>query len=239
MVTSIVLWALGLISGQYSVMFCSGLVSSFIYLRFYQRHGNGVRGTNAENFTFARYDSVRSDSATSANVAFSPYHFSFFPTKLQPFINLLVNPIYKLSLHVGLVKHQPIIPLNHSSTSDLRSLTMSISPSDQQDNERRRAIALKALNERWKALNADASKSQLPKSFPQTTATAAVKSTHQHQGGFSHHGHSHERKVIPKFNIDEIMKPIPLPPPPGMMSSDPSTSSIQNLDANQPSSSND
>jgi hypothetical protein len=173
-------------------------------------------------------------------VNFFPYHFSFFPTKLQPFINLLVNPIYKLSLNVGLVKHQPIIPLNHSSTSDLRSLTMSISPSDQQDNERRRAIALKALNERWKALNADASKSQLPKSFPQTTATA-VKPTHQHQhqSGFSHHGHSHERKVIPKFNIDEIMKPIPLPPPPGMMSSDPSTSSIQNIDANQPSSSND
>jgi hypothetical protein len=162
---------------------------------------------------------------------------------MQPFINLLVNPIYKLSLNVGLVKHQPIIPLNHSSTSDLRSLTMSISPSDQQDNERRRAIALKALNERWKALNTDASKSQLPKSFPQTTATAAGKQPmhqHQHQGGFSHHGHSHERKVIPKFNIDEIMKPIPLPAPPGMMASEtPSTSSIQNLGTIEPSSSND
>lgn len=68
------------------------------------------------------------------------------------------------------------------------------------------AIALKALNERWKALN-DPSKSQLPKSFPQTTAGKQPV----HQGGFSHHGHSHERKVIPKFNIDEIMKPIPLP----------------------------
>lgn len=162
---------------------------------------------------------------------------------MQPFINLLVNPIYKLSLNLGLVKHQPIIPLNHSSTSDLRSLTMSISPSDQQDNERRRAIALKALNERWKALNADASKSQLPKSFPQTSAIAAGKQPlhqHQHQSGFSHHGHSHERKVIPKFNIDEIMKPIPLPPPPGMMSiENPTTSSIQNLGTNEPSSSND
>ena len=54
MITSIVLWALGLISGTYAVMFCSGLVSSFVYLRFYQRHGNNVRGTNAENFTFAK-----------------------------------------------------------------------------------------------------------------------------------------------------------------------------------------
>jgi hypothetical protein len=162
---------------------------------------------------------------------------------MQPFVNLLVNPIYKLSLNIGLVKHQPIIPLNHSSTSDLRSLSMSISPSDQQDNERRRAIALKALNERWKALNADSSKSQLPKSFPQTTAAAAGKqqSMHQpHPAGFSHHGHSHERKVIPKFNIDEIMKPIPLHAPPGMMPHEgPLLSSIQNIGAQEPSSSND
>lgn len=134
-----------------------------------------------------------------------------------------------MSLNIGLVKHQPIIPLNHSSSSDIRSLTMSISPSDQQDNERRRAIALKALNERWKALNSDPSKSQLPKSFPQTTATAVKQQTshQQHsQAGFSHHGHSHERKVIPKFSIDEIMRPIPLPAPPGMIPPSETTSSI-------------
>lgn len=136
-----------------------------------------------------------------------------------------MNPIYKLSLNLGLVKHQPIIPLNHSSSSDVRSLTMSITPSDQQDNERRRAIALKALNERWKALNAgDQTKSQhLPKSFPQTSSKQHSHG-HSHQGG---HGHSHgggggERRVIPKFDIDELIKPIPLPPPPGMMPSSPS-----------------
>lgn len=142
------------------------------------------------------------------------FPFSFFPTGMQPVINLLVNPIYKLSLNIGIVKHQPIIPLSNHSSSDMRSLTMSITPSDQQDNERRRAIALKALNERWKALNSgDANKSQqLPKSFPQTSN----KSQHSH-----HHGHSHERKVIPKFNIDEILKPIPLPMPPSMMQSPP------------------
>lgn len=163
------------------------------------------------------------------------FTFSFFPTAVQPFVNLLVTPIYKMSLSIGLVKHQPIIPL-HSSSSDVRSLTMSISPTDQsQDNERRRAIALKALNERWKALNADPSKSQLPKSFPQQQATPA-KPAHQHtQGGFSH-GHSHERKVIPKFNIDEIMKPIPMPAPPGMMAPETTPSSSG---TKEPSSSND
>lgn len=136
-----------------------------------------------------------------------------------------------MSLNIGLVKHQPIIPLNHSSTSDsMRSLTMSIVPADQsQDNERRRAIALKALNERWKSLNADPSKS-LPKSFPQTTAGKQPA----HQSGFSQHGHSHERKVIPKFNIDEIMKPIPLPAPPGMMMPTPIETPTK-----EPSSSND
>lgn len=135
---------------------------------------------------------------------------------MQPFINLLVNPIYKMSLNIGLVKHQPIIPLNHSSSSDMRSLTMSMTPSDQQDNERRRAIALKALNERWKALNTDASKT-LPKSFPQTTSAIAKSQQHQHTGQSHHHGHSHERIVIPKFDIDELIKPIPLGPPPSMM----------------------
>ena len=159
---------------------------------------------------------------------------------MQPFINLLVNPVYKLSLNIGLVKHQPIIPLNHSSSSDLRNLTMSISPSDQQDNERRRAIALKALNERWKALNADPSKSQLPKSFPQA-AGGKQQPMHQHQhqqagSGFSQHGHSHERKVIPKFNIDEIMKPIPMPAPPGMMPAETSsTNSSQTLGSKETS----
>lgn len=149
---------------------------------------------------------------------------SFFPTAMQPFVNLLVTPIYKLSLSIGIVKHQPIIPLNHSSSSDVRSLTMSITHDQSQDNERRRAIALKALNERWKALNADPSKSQLPKSFPQTTA--GKQPAHV---GFSH-GHSHERIVTPKFRIDEIMKPIPMPAPPGMMApaqpENPSTASV-------------
>lgn len=167
--------------------------------------------------------------------------YSFFPTATQPVIKLLVNPIYKLSINIGLVKHQPIIPLNHSSSSDIRSLTMSITPNDQHDNERRRAIALKALNERWKALNSgDQTKSQhLPKSFPQTSA----KQQHQHSHNHSHqgHGHSHgggERRVIPKFDIDELIKPIPLPPPPGMMPSSSSQSPSSPQSSTEPSTNN-
>lgn len=118
-----------------------------------------------------------------------------------------------------------MIPLNQSS-NELRMSSLSLSSNDQQDNERRRAIALRALNERWKSLTTlDASKTQIPKSFPQSS-TQKLHHSHSPQGsssqiqmGFaapsnSHHGHSHDRIVIPKFNIDEIIKPIPLPPPP-------------------------
>lgn len=90
---------------------------------------------------------------------------------------------------------------------------------------RRRAIALRALNERWKSLNADTSKNQIPKSFPHSSSQKHLShpssnSTNQAHGFASpsniQHGHSHERVVIPKFNIDEIMRPIPLPPPPSL-----------------------
>lgn len=132
-----------------------------------------------------------------------------------------MNPIYKVSIGVGLVNPltSPLIPLSQS-TQELRLSSQSVnSNSDQQDNERRRAIALRALNERWKSLNADSSKHQIPKSFPQS------KQLHGHGHGHGH-GHSHDsRKVIPKFSLDEIMKPIPLPPPPSLVETSASTTS--------------
>ena len=135
---------------------------------------------------------------------------------MQPVIRLLVNPIYKASLKLNLVqKHE--LPFTQLQTNDLRSVTTQ-SSADQHDMERRKQIALKALNDRWKALNAtDATKMSTPKSFPQQS-----KQGHSHGG---HAGHQ-ERRVIPKFDINELMRPIPLPPPPSMVSpasSSPST----------------
>lgn len=54
MIISIVLWAINILSGTYAVMFTSGLLSSFVYLRFYQHHGNGLKGNGSENFTFTK-----------------------------------------------------------------------------------------------------------------------------------------------------------------------------------------
>lgn len=41
---SFVMWAIGLVEGSYCTMFGSGLVISWVYLRFYQLHANGSRG---------------------------------------------------------------------------------------------------------------------------------------------------------------------------------------------------
>lgn len=51
---SILLWPLGVIRSTYPVMFASGLLTAWIYLRFYQHHSNGTVGDMAEGFTFAR-----------------------------------------------------------------------------------------------------------------------------------------------------------------------------------------
>lgn len=55
---SLVLWLLGLLEGSYPTMFFSGLLVSWVYLRFYQRHTNGTRGDMADYFTFARYEII-------------------------------------------------------------------------------------------------------------------------------------------------------------------------------------
>jgi len=57
MLFSSIIMFLGLlnwIGHPYMIMFFWGLIASWIYLRFYQRHPNGIRGDNTDNFSFAR-----------------------------------------------------------------------------------------------------------------------------------------------------------------------------------------
>lgn len=58
---SLLFWAVGLLDGTYPTMFLSGLLTSWIYLRFYQYHSNGTRGDMADYFTFARWVLNNSD----------------------------------------------------------------------------------------------------------------------------------------------------------------------------------
>jgi len=52
---ALILWFVGFVDGTKPTMVISGVLTSWIYLRFYQRHTNGTRGDMADNFTFARY----------------------------------------------------------------------------------------------------------------------------------------------------------------------------------------
>lgn len=164
---SLILWVVGIMDGTHPVMFCSGLIVSWVYLRFYQRHSNGSRGDSADSFTFA----------------------SFFPAILQPIISILVNPIYKISIKMGIIK--PLVSLR-SSQSSLTSVSVSLPGVDPHDMERRRQIALKALSERLSRTTDSSRQNTLPKSFPN------VKS------GKSHH-HHHNQAAMSASSLSTTM----------------------------------
>lgn len=165
---SIVLWAIGLLDGTHPVMFGSGLIVSWVYLRFYQRHPNGSRGDSSESFTFS----------------------SFFPNVLQPFVSILVNPVYRLNVRMGIIK---ALSGSRSNASSLSSVAVSMPGGvDQHDMERRRQIALKALSERLSRTTDSSRQKLLPKSFPPPKLVG-------HQSSKNHH-HSHHppsSKVLP------------------------------------------
>ncbi|KAH8418789.1 hypothetical protein KR222_003052, partial [Zaprionus bogoriensis] len=171
LISAIICWAIGMLDGTYPAMFASGAIVSWIYLRFYQHHPNG-RGDSSESFTFV----------------------SFFPNVTQPFISLLVNPIYNCCLRAGVVKTPT--PLRSVSASSLSSVSVQMPGVDPHDIERRRQIALKALSERLKATDSTRH-AQLPKSFPQQQQLQHQQQ-HQHQHHHhqqhqqhKHHSHSH------------------------------------------------
>ncbi|BFF93184.1 transmembrane protein 115 [Drosophila madeirensis] len=165
LIMAIISWAIGLLDGTYPAMFASGSLVSWIYLRFYQHHPNG-RGDSSESFTFV----------------------SFFPSVSQPFISVLVNPIYNCCLRAGVVKTPT--PLRTISTASLTSISVQMPGADPHDIERRRQIALKALSERLKATDSTRH-AQLPKSYP-VQPQQQHHHRHQHHQQQKHHSaHSH------------------------------------------------
>ncbi|KAF2882998.1 hypothetical protein ILUMI_23177 [Ignelater luminosus] len=119
---SLILWIVGLLEGTYPTMFLSGLLVSWMYLRFYQRHSNGTRGDMADYFTFA----------------------SFFPNVVQPPIAVISNTIYGALVKIGLCRKV----VRRFDMANPTGITILIPGVDQHDMERRRQIALKALSER-------------------------------------------------------------------------------------------
>lgn len=54
LILTLILRLVGLLDGPYPIMFGWGILLSWTYLRFYQKHTNGNRGDMADNFNFAR-----------------------------------------------------------------------------------------------------------------------------------------------------------------------------------------
>lgn len=118
-----ILWALGMVQGSYCTMFGSGLLVSWIYLRFYQIHANGTRGDFADNFAF----------------------HTFFPNVIQPPIALICNAIFSILVKIKICR-RPVRKYDIGSSAS--SISISLPGVESHDTERRRQIALKALSER-------------------------------------------------------------------------------------------
>ncbi|NWW31162.1 TM115 protein, partial [Panurus biarmicus] len=92
-------------------------------LRFYQRHSRG-RGDMSDHFAFA----------------------TFFPEILQPVVGLVANLVHSMLVKVRLCRKT----VKRYDVGAPSSITISLPGTDPQDAERRRQLALKALNERLK-----------------------------------------------------------------------------------------
>ncbi|KAK9679148.1 Eukaryotic integral membrane protein (DUF1751) [Popillia japonica] len=155
-VMSLILWLVRLLEGTYPTMFLSGLLISWIYLRFYQWHSNGSRGDMADYFTFA----------------------SFFPNVIQPPIAVVSNTIYGAFVRIGICRKV----VRRFDIANPTGVTISVPGTDQHDMERRRQIALKALSERLSKSHAQDKQPLIPKS----NLKVPIASVMQGPGSSSH-----------------------------------------------------
>ncbi|KAJ3416511.1 hypothetical protein HDV05_001248 [Chytridiales sp. JEL 0842] len=148
-----VLFAVGIVHVTFYEVFF-GVLVSWIHIRFFKVQ-DGIRGDRSETFAFA----------------------SFFPQALHPFIipvsNSTFNFLVKMNIFPPLSAVPPASAINSTSTmSELESgkfLPKPLPGSEMADAERRRAIALRALDLRLQeksgkvaAAGGSASSSSLP-----------------------------------------------------------------------------
>jgi len=119
-----IMWAIGMVEGSYCTMFGTGLIVSWIYLRFYQVHSNGSKGDLADSFAFA----------------------TLFPNVLQPAVSVFSNTVFSLMVKCG-VCTKPIRRYDVGAAGP-SGITISLPGAESQDAERRRQIALRALSQR-------------------------------------------------------------------------------------------
>eukprot|EP01113_Clastostelium_recurvatum_P016306 TRINITY_DN1929_c0_g1_i1.p1 TRINITY_DN1929_c0_g1~~TRINITY_DN1929_c0_g1_i1.p1 ORF type:complete len:351 (-),score=63.07 TRINITY_DN1929_c0_g1_i1:939-1943(-) len=152
LVISITLFLLGFQSKSLPHTIC-GMVVSWCYLRFYQRKGD-VRGDLNESFAFA----------------------TFFPEPVQPPIRVASNIVFKLFKTIGFYKN---IGTGNSYSTFPRGMAESsghmLGGGSVADMERRRSIAVKALEQRMaQAPSSAPSASPTTEHSPHTSATTSA-----------------------------------------------------------------
>ena len=168
-----VMWALGLVEGSYCTMFGSGLIISWIYLRFYQLHANGSRGDTSDSFSFA----------------------SFFPNVLQPPINACFGILVRLKICKKRIRRYDV----GASSAGGPTISISLPGVDNHDTERRRQIALKALKDRLsKTVSSEATK--WPSLDDESTH---VESTSPNVPTVPTHQNPSENKMVVADNLNE------------------------------------
>lgn len=146
-----VLSLVNFVSLTYLMLYSCGILVSWVYLRFYQRHGNGKRGDTSSDFAFV----------------------TFFPHVLHGPVRIISDLVFKLLVKLSICK--PFQPTQSQSQSESMllgypnqqayfnqhhqtvapSATVSLNmPSGALESERRKAKALKALEERLNKLQA-------------------------------------------------------------------------------------
>jgi len=130
------LWAIGAVEGSYCTMFGTGLIVSWVYLRFYQVHSNGSKGDLADSFAFS----------------------TLFPNVLQPPVAVLSNTIFLLLVRCKVCRK----PVRRYDVGAPTGITISLPGAESQDAERRRQIALRALSERLSKTGEGESEAQWP-----------------------------------------------------------------------------
>jgi len=157
LIVSVILYLVNLINLSRVAMIFFGIIISWIYLRFYQKHKNGTKGDQSNSFSFA----------------------SFFPIIMQPFIAIVSNTIFDLLVRIKICKRPPK-RYNVGAPSHITISLPGGSTIDNSDAERRRQKALKALNERLKKPESEETKFDTQDLVSKNTAE--VKSTSEEAG---------------------------------------------------------
>jgi membrane associated rhomboid family serine protease len=117
--------AIGVVSLPYFILLSCGLISAWVYLRFYQRHSRG-RGDLADHFSFA----------------------SFFPKIFRGPIGFLSDTVYNLLVRLRICSKATY---NYDVAAPT-NITISLPGTSDADAERRRKKALAVLSKRLQSV---------------------------------------------------------------------------------------